>query len=91
MGTQSVLHPAHHWAMVLEVLSVPSNPLLALFSESWSGRPTKELVARVPAVYLTSAEEAILAFLPFNEINKLRALRVVSGFESHPHRQTSEK
>ena len=51
------------------------------------GRTTNELVARVPGVYLTSAEAAILAFLPFNKINKLRALKRVSGFESSPAHQ----
>jgi hypothetical protein len=33
---------------------------------------------RVPAVYLTSAEEAISAFLPFIEINNLRLLKAGS-------------
>ncbi len=32
---------------------------------------TKEFVARVPAVYLTSAEGAVLSVLSFNKINAL--------------------
>ena len=44
----------------------------------------KKFVARVPAVYLTSAEGTILAFLRFLEINKLQALKAVCGFKSRP-------
>ena len=45
----------------------------------------KKFVARVPAVYLTSAEGTILAFWSFIEINKLRAFKPRMWFESlHP-------
>jgi hypothetical protein len=44
---------------------------------------TRELVARVPSVYLTLAEQTILAFLQFNEISNLRSFRPRGWFESH--------
>jgi hypothetical protein len=45
------------------------------------------MLIRVPAVYLKSAEVSILAFLRFIEINNLRWLRMVAGFESRPAQQ----
>jgi len=48
---------------------------------------TKGFVARVPAVYLTSAEAAVLSFLPFNEINKLHTSNEASEFKSRPGHQ----
>jgi hypothetical protein len=48
---------------------------------------TKEFVARVPAVYLKSAEGTICAFLAFIGISNLRVFRWDSCSESHPHRQ----
>jgi hypothetical protein len=56
------------------------------FGESDPGSVVSFMV-RVPAVYLTSAEVSILAFLPFSRINNLRILKVVSGFESRPAHQ----
>jgi hypothetical protein len=45
---------------------------------------TNEFVARVPAVYLGSAEVSILALLPDCRINNLRRLNGPSGFEPRP-------
>jgi len=37
----------------------------------------------IPAVYLKSAEGAILAFLRFNEMSNLRDAKAVELFDSH--------
>ena len=44
----------------------------------------KEFVSRVPAVYLGSAEGAILAFLLFYRFNNLSAIMERDEFESRP-------
>ena len=51
---------------------------------------TNEFVARVPAVYLGSAEVSILAFLPDCRINNLRWLNGSFGFEPRPAHQIIE-
>jgi hypothetical protein len=83
----AALTPPGHFSLTAWHFTWKSSMILFSLISLVSVSDPSRLHARVPAVYLTSAEEAIFAFLPFSEINKLRVLKVVSGFESRPAHQ----